>query len=810
MTHIQLSFLFVFALTCYLSAQESRTISGYVLDKASGEMLIGAGIYDTQHNLFTSTNEYGFFSLTTPNSATTLNVRFFSYNETVIKLTEGNHQIEINLKRIQEYEEIDVIGEKNNSGGQVNIDIPLESIEKLPIILGERDVFRVMQLMPGVKAGGEASSGLYVRGGSPDQNLILLDGVPVYNASHLFGFFSVFNSDALSNVRLTKGGFPARYGGRASSVIDIRLKEGNMRHFNMEGSLGLISSKLLLEGPIIKDKLSFAVSGRRTYIDILARPFIAAFGDGAKAGYFFHDYNAKFQYRVNDRHRLFLSGYFGKDKVYVEDRWTQQPQLGNPGLEEIFGVRMQWGNEIGAFRWNYQISPKLFKNTTITYSNYKFETGVSENYYMLKNAFSKDLVESTSFGMFSGVQDWGIKSDFNYQPNNKHTIRFGIYETYHTFRPGQNYFKADTEEQQIDSISGSTSLYSHEFGAYIEDDFQITNRFNVNAGLHFSILHVNGANYLAPQPRINTKYTLNEKSYLRAGASRMTQFLHLLSNTGIGLPTDLWVPATNQTKPVEALQVDLGYVIQPKKGWQLSVDGYFKKLDNLIQYKEGTSFLQATDNWEERIVQGQGWAYGAELFLEKKVGKWTGWGSYTLSWSERQFDKLNQGQKFFQRYDQRHNLSIALTYTLNKKWDFGMVFVYGTGNALTLPNQLYSPSSNEVISSPTTYATSLGGASYNNNWDLNSYDEMNGYRMPGYHRLDISANRTKVKKHGTSILSLSIYNVYNRQNPFMLYPGKNKQGNPALMQVALFPIIPSISWKFKFDLSTYKKSVNDK
>lgn len=785
--------------------QETRTISGYIMDKASGELLVGAGVYDAQHNLFTATNEYGFFSLTTPNTTTEIYVRLFSYNETSMLIDKGNQQLNIYLSRIQEFEDVDVIGEKNaTENGEVAIDFQLESVEKLPMILGERDVFRVMQLLPGVKSGGEASSGLYVRGGSPDQNLILLDGVPVYNASHLFGFFSVFNSDALSNVKLIKGGFPARYGGRASSVIDIRLKEGNMRNFNMEGSLGLISSKLLIEGPIIEDKLSFAVSGRRTYLDILASPFIAAFGNGAKAGYFFHDYNAKMQYKINERHRLFLSGYFGKDKVYVEDRYTGSPQLGNGGFEDVFAVKMQWGNEIGALRWNYQISPKLFKNTTVTYSNYKFETGVAQSYYEVNNAFSKDLISSSAFGMFSGVQDWGIRSDFNYRPNNKHTIRFGAYETYHTFRPGQNYLNVNNAEEKIDSISGSSSLYSHELGAYIEDEFKITNRLSVNAGFHFALLHVNRTNYFAPQPRINAKFDLNEKSYLRAGASRMTQFLHLLSNSGIGLPTDLWLPATEQTRPIEAHQVDLGFVTTPRKGWLLSIDGYYKKLDNLIQYKEGTSFLMASTDWQERITVGEGWAYGAEVFLEKKVGKWTGWGSYTLSWSERQFQDLNQGRRFFHRYDQRHNLSIALTYAHNKKWDFGMVFVYGTGNALTLPTQLFSSSSHELVTSPATW-----GGIYDQIWDLSSFDEMNGYRMPSYHRLDLSANRTKEKKHGTSILSFSIYNVYNRQNPFMLYPGRNSDGNPALMQVALFPIIPSISWNFKFDLTSYKKAQHE-
>jgi hypothetical protein len=788
--------IFFLSLCFSFSAQnnDKRTISGYITDESSGEKLIGVTIYDTISKRGAVTNEYGFFSLTIPKRSAFLRINYFGYKTSFFDLNseEDNYNCALS-KEIKELKEVVVNGKKAvESSASGTIELQLDKVEKLPLILGEKDIMRVLQLLPGVKSGGEASSGIYVRGGGPDQNLILLDGVPIYNVSHLFGFFSTFNSDAISNVTLIKGGFPARYGGRASSVLDMRMKEGNMKKYNIEGSLGLISSRLLVEGPIKKDKTSFSISGRRTYLDALFRPFLVAL-EGVDAGYFFHDFNAKIQHKINDKHHIYLSGYFGLDKVFVKD----QPSIYYDGDATQFVNRtksaLKWGNSIGALRWNYKINPKLFLNTTATFSKYQFSVGLEDETKITKTDGTKEL-EKYAFGYDSGILDWGLKSDFTYYPNPSHAIKFGYSETYHTFTPGITYLTVTQNSNNESNKSGSRTQYSHEMSLYIEDDFQVSKRLKINYGVHQSFFLTNKKLYAVPQPRFSGNFMLNDISSIKLGYSRMAQFLHLLSNTGIGLPTDLWVPATDITKPVYANQVSLSYYRELPKNFQFSIEGYYKKMENLIQYKEGVSFISGSSDWQDRVTSGQGWAYGAEFFLERKKGNFTGWIGYTLSWSERQFDELNFGKKFYYRYDRRHDLSLVLTYDINEKWDVGLVFVYGTGNAMTLGTQIYSAAPNAAF------------MDYFYQPSITNFEQMNDYRMPAYHRMDIGANRKKFKKNGESILSLSIYNVYNRQNPFMITREISDQGNPVLMQTSLFPIIPSVSWKFKFDFEKMKNN----
>lgn len=785
----------LFLSTFSLSQNTKRTISGYVTDEKSGEKLFGAVVYDTVHRLGAVTNEYGFYSLTGPNEAMVLRFSYIGL-ETVYRSVEvGTDKIDVSLSTIKELAEVTVTAnrsiEQSSSG---TIELQMDKVNKLPIILGEKDVMRVLQLLPGVKSGGEASSGIYVRGGSPDQNLILLDGVPIYNASHLFGFFSTFNSDAISGVTLIKGGFPSRYGGRVSSVLDMRMKEGNMKHFNVEGSVGVIASRLLVEGPIVENKTSFAVSGRRTYIDALYRPFLIAMED-VDAGYFFHDFNAKIQHKINDKHHLYLSGYFGLDKIFIRAKPDVYYDQDGTSYKDVTRSALEWGNSIGALRWNYRIGPKLFMNTTATVSKYHFNIGLNSQTDIKYTDGSKGK-EVIKFGYNSGILDYGLKSDLTFLPNTKHTIRFGAAETYHTFSPGITYFTFQSGNQNQSEKTGSNIQHSHELSIYVEDDFQITERLKVNYGIHHSSFLSNGTFYHVPQPRLSGNFQLDTKSSIKFGASRMAQFLHLLSNTGIGLPTDLWVPATNQTKPVLAHQYSLGYYRELPKDMLFSVEGYYKKMNNLIQYKEGVSFIGGSQDWQERVTVGQGWAYGVEFFVEKRRGDWTGWLGYTLSWSERQFDELNQGKKFFHRYDRRHDMSFVLTYTINETWDIGMVFVFGTGNAMTLGTQVYSADPNNVL------------LDYFYEPDVTNFDQMNDYRMPAYHRMDLGVNRKKNKKYGTSVTSFSIYNVYNRQNPFMITRGF-VNNNPALTQISLFPIIPSVSWKFQFDFEKIKQNKNN-
>jgi hypothetical protein len=773
-------------------SQDKRTLSGYITDGKTGEKLIGASVYDTISKNGAGTNEYGFFSLTIPNEDAFLRVSYFGLKTKFILVLKGSDNLNIQMDDVLELGEVNVSAagykrDVDNSGSGI-IEIQMDKVDKLPLILGEKDIMRVIQLLPGVKSGGEASSGIYVRGGGPDQNLILLDGVPIYNASHLFGFFSVFNSDAISNVSLIKGGFPARYGGRVSSVLDMRMKEGNLKHYNVEGSVGLISSRLLVEGPIKKDKTSFMFSGRRTYLDLLIKPFIK--NRPSQGGYFFHDFNAKIQHKINDKHHLYFSGYFGLDKVTITN--NQEAYYDDNGVryKNDSQFRLKWGNSIGAMRWNYKVSPKLFMNTTGTFSNYNFFIGRSTT-NEITNTLGDVSKKEYSNGFSSGINDWSLKSDFTFIPNPNHNLKFGLSEIYHTFAPGVASTVLIDSVTDLKVESGSRKQYSHELGIYIEDDFKLGSRLKINAGYRHSFFVIGSKVYQNPEPRLNANFRLTETSSVKMGLSRTAQYLHLLSNIGIGLPADLWVPATKTVSPVVANQGSIGFYQELGKRVVVSVEGYYKTMSNLIQYKEGADFTANGTNWEETITTGNGKAYGGELFLEKKKGNFSGWIGYTLSWSIRQFDDLNNGEPFFQRYDRRHDLSVALSYDITDKWDIGIVFVYGTGNAVTVGSQGYSQA--DFFGSP--------GSSTS----LINYTSLNGYRMPAYHRLDVGANRKKEKKYGLSVLSLSIYNVYNRQNPFYIYKGINQSGNPALIGVSLFPIIPSISWNFKFDFEKMKQ-----
>lgn len=793
-TCLRILFLGLFlSLTSHAFAQDKRTISGFISDESTGERLIGATVYDTVHRLGAVTNEYGFYSITVPNEQVVLKVASFGLNSRWIVVPLATAEVNISLTAVKELEEVVISSqdanrsvESTNSG---TIELQMDKLEKLPVLLGEKDVMKIIQLLPGVKSGGEGSTGLYVRGGGPDQNLILLDGVPIYNASHLFGFFSVFNSDALSQVTLVKGGFPARYGGRVSSVLDMRMKEGNSKHYNVEGSIGMISSRILVEGPIKKDKTAFAFSARRTYIDVLTIPFQKMASDNGYGGYYFYDLNAKIQHKINDKHHLYLSSYFGKDRAYF--RFNNRYENTNSVTEEKSRSQLYWGNAIAAIRWNYRIGPKIFANTTVTYSQYKFEVGFDME---SKETGGTNQTEAFGFKYFSGINDWAGKVDFTYIPNPKHNVKFGVGDTYHTFKPGVNSFsQSGNNTSGIDTSFGSYYQYAHELFAYAENDHIITNRLKINYGAHLSVFIVGDKQYVQFQPRFSGNFMLDEQSSLKLAYARTAQNLHLLSNTGIGLPTDLWVPATEKIAPVIADQVSAGYNREFLKQYNAVVEVYYKKMNNLIQYKEGAGFLGSNTDWQTKVESGQGWSYGLELFVEKRKGRFSGWAGYTLSWAERQFDNINDGKRFFYRYDRRNDFSLALTYDINDKWDIGVVFVYGTGNAVTLPTQYYSVASNPVVNA-------FGGGS------VGYFANVNDYRMPAYHRMDIGLNRTKKVKWGESVLSFSVYNVYNRRNPFYLYTKATDNGNSKLMQVSLFPIIPSISWKFKLDFEAIKQN----
>lgn len=789
----QLLVVFCFLFSTHLCAQKS-TISGFIKDQNTGEPLIGATVYDMNTFQGTTTNNYGYYSLTLDTDSLILSVSFLGYQSKKFQIELDQdllYDVELGRSDVA-IDKVEIVGKKESSiqerSEMSTNTLDIKKIKELPVLLGERDILKTIQLLPGVQSGGEGTSGLYVRGGGPDQNLILLDGVPIYNASHLFGFFSVFNDDALNSVKLIKGGFPARYGGRLSSVIDIRMKEGNMKEFKGEGSIGLISSKLTLEGPIKKDKTSFIVSGRRTYIDLLARPFIAAAADGeGSGGYYFYDLNAKVNHIISERSRLYLSGYFGKDRFYARD----QSDYTNNGVrrQEENDSEIFWGNAIGALRWNYVISQKLFLNTTVTYSDYGFNIGA-------KNLSQTTELGSTEtdrfeFEYISGIRDLSAKLDFDFTPNPNHFIRFGAGYINHRFTPGVNTFSFEsTQSEDFNENIGSDVLDASEYWLYAEDDMKLGEKLKINVGVHASGFAVDDKSYFSIQPRFTGRYLINELTSVKASFASMTQYLHLLTNAGIGLPTDLWVPPTKNIQPQDSYQVAVGLARSMKKDLDVSFEVYYKEMYDMIEYKDGASFFgfDTEESWEDKVEVGNGQAYGAEFLIEKKLGDWSGWIGYTLAWNFRSFDNINFGEKYPYRYDRRHDIGAALSYKFNENVDMGFVWVYGSGNAVTLPLETYGGFNGYFQE----FAQTFGGNS------INHIDSRNNYRMSAYHRLDIGINLHKETSWGERTWSFGLYNAYSRQNPFYLYFSNDSQGNERLTQLSLFPIIPSFSYQFKF------------
>ena len=780
------SFLLVLTMlltSLFVNAQDI-TISGYIQDADSGEKLIGVNIYDAVAETGTVTNTFGFFSYTCKGQAE-LNISYVGYsNHTVFIDSQKDTLININLNSETVLDQVEISATKTKKiqeeSQMSTIEVPILQIKSIPALLGEVDVLKAMQLLPGVQSGGEGQSGFYVRGGSPDQNLILLDGIPVYNASHLFGFFSVFNADAIKDVKLIKGGFPARYGGRLSSVLEINMKEGNSKEFKGSGSIGLVSSKLTLEGPIVNDKTSFIVSGRRTYIDLLAKPFIkkgfSNDGQSGDTGYYFYDVNAKINHKFSDRDRLYFSFYGGEDKFF----FNTKENFGD--IRDIVDTGLDWGNTTAALRWNHLVTNKLFINSALTFSKYNLDTRAKYGTEYVDN-FSNN--EEISLAYISGITDIAARVDVDYVPNPDHYIKYGLNTIFHTFRPGKFTLKQidPSRNENYDLELGQDNISTTEYAAYVEDDYKVNNKIKINAGLHFSGFNVQGKNYVSLQPRLSSRFLIDDKSSFKASFATMRQYIHLLSFEGIGLPTDLWLPTTRRVKPQDAWQAAIGYA-QTIGEYELSVEGYYKEMKNVISYKDGSGVFEFSD-WEDRVTQGNGKSYGVELLLQKKLGRLNGWLGYTLSWSKRQFDDLNFGKEFPYRYDRRHDISLVMNYKLSEKVSLAGSWVYGTGNAITLANSNYSGLVNSAD------RAGLFTASY--------YKDRNNFRMNAYHRLDFGINFTKKKKNFERTWSFGAYNAYNRKNPFYIYTDYDYETRSnKLKQASLFPIIPYFTYSFKF------------
>ena len=801
----------------FLVLSQNYTISGYVKDKSNGESAVGTNVYVKETMQGTNTNAYGFYSLTLPKGNYTFicsSLGYITVSDT-INLTKNiskNIIIESQGKELAEVKvEAEKTGENVQSTQMSSVQLDIIQIKKLPAFMGEVDILKTIQLIPGVKSAGDGNSGFYVRGGGPDQNLILLDEATVYNASHLMGFFSVFNGDAIKNVNLIKGGMPAKYGGRLSSVLDISMKEGNSKKIQVDGGIGVIASRLTIQGPIKKDKASFIISGRRTYIDVLSKPFFAPGSAFAGTSYYFYDLNAKLNWQISQKDRLYLSGYFGRDVFKFRD------------VSSNFGSDVLWGNTTACLRWNHLFNSKLFSNTTVSYTNYDFSFAASQSGFELK--------------LVSGIKDWNAKYDLVFMPNPRHTIKAGLNYMYHTFTPSNVSAKQGENTFDLGKI---IKLYSHDAAIYISDDWEITPRLKVNVGLRFGYFAQVGpftryvknqfgknsdtivyprekkvVDYNGLEPRFSMRYSLSKSMSIKASYTRNFQYIHLASISSVSLPTDVWMPSTDLIKPQLANQYALGLFKNFKQDmFETSVEVYYKTMANQIDYKEGAQPQDNVfDNPDNAFTYGKGQAYGAEFFLKKRTGKFTGWIGYTLSWTWRQFADINYGKPYLAKYDRRHDASLVLTYDINKKWNFGLIFVYGTGNRGTLPNGLFAYS---------------GDVSYD-------YGLRNSYKFADYHRLDLSATYTpdrdkkllrkrariekryeRKQKDITTIKipkswsknyqgswSLSIFNVYNRANPYLIYfkaTGDFLKGTYTVKakQVSLFPILPTLTWNFKF------------
>lgn len=777
------SYLLISALNAQNTASQKFTISGYVRDSSNGESIIGANLTIDSHNI--STNAYGYYSVTLPGGEYEILISHSSYKPVSLPVSlHSNIQQNILLTpRSTALSEVIVYSrrrDQNIRNAQMGkIDLSIGQIRNIPALLGEIDIIKALQLLPGIQNAGEGNAGFYVRGGGPDQNLILLDDAVVYNSGHLFGFFSIFNSDAIKNTSLIKGGMPAQYGGRLSSVLDVSMKEGNSSAFHGEGGIGLIASRLSLEGPLKKNKASFMLSGRRTYADALAKPFVKKTSSFYGSGYYFYDFNAKANYRFSDKDRLFLSGYFGRDVFTFKN------------AEHSFSANIPWGNSTGTLRWNHVFNGKLFANTTLVYNDYHFSFEGAQNNFEFKLA--------------SGIKDGNAKIDFDYYPSGNHTLKFGGLTTYHKFIPNVTSGRQDSV---IFKPNNEGVKYALENALYIQDDWDISSRIKLNYGLRWSSFaqvgpytrYVKDANqnkldstvyksfqqvalYSGLEPRITVRFGVNQTTSIKASISRNLQFIHLVSNAGTTLPTDLWVPSTYRVKPQVSVQYAAGVFRNfSNNTFETSVEMYYKNMQNQIEYREG--YTPSLKDPEEEFVFGRGWSYGSEFFLNKQRGKLTGWIGYTLSWTWRKFADLNKGEAFPAKYDRRHDLSVVASYEKSSKWKFGAVFVYATGNATSLPERFY------IINGVLTQ----------------EYSSINQYRLNPYHRLDLAATYTPKHKQNARVQSnwiFSIYNVYSRLNPYFIYfdqSGSPYNGTLTInaKQVSLFPIIPAVTWNFKF------------
>ena len=800
---------FILTLLALPLMAQRHTVSGYITDAESGERLIGASVYDTVSRQGVATNVAGFYTLTLPEGEHTLQISYVGYHTAITRafLLDKDTVLHFTLRPSTRLEEVTVVGHQSlnspHSAQMSAVEVPIAQIRNIPAIGGEVDVLKAIQLLPGVQSGSEGSAGIYVRGGGPDENLIMLDGVPLYNVSHAMGMFSVFNADAIKNVTLYKGNFPARFGSRLSSVIDVRQNDGNSAFWHGGITVGLLAAKLNLEGPIFtkaqldslkrdlepRAKTTFNISARRTYFDLFLAPILAAVssqdGFSMTGGYYFYDVNAKVSHTFSDRDKLSATYYMGDDVMYM--RYSDK----SSGDFDKMGMRFTWGNIMAAANWEHQITPRLYSNLQASYTRYQYRLGQSMNARYKDEESTYIFDQSMTYS--SNIHDVTLAAQFDYAPAAKHDIKFGGNYTYHLFQPSVgNLYMLEGDNQQeimrVDTTIGGTMTHGHEAALYIEDTYSPWQWLRLNMGLRGSLYGVRGKAYPSIEPRLGIRALIYKDLAFKASYSYVSQYVHLLSNSSVSMPTDLWVPITKDLPPMRSMQVAAGLSYNLLNQLEISVEGYYKYSKNLMEYKEGASFMGSAADWDQQVTLGNGWSYGVEVLLQRTVGPVTGWIGYTWSRTMRQFDEINFGRPFHAKYDREHDLSVTLQYDITKKIDIAATFVYGTGNRATLATQTY-------------YDPSLGQY-------IDYTPERNNFRMPDYHRLDLGINfhiphkragspvfsRGGWLRNAEHIVNISVYNVYNHKNPYMLYPSYDGK----LYQVSIFPIMPSISYQFKF------------
>lgn len=797
------------------------TISGFIRDKASLESLIGASIYERATRKGTATNSFGFFSVTLRPGDIDLSISYIGYKAQMLSFRGlGNDTtLTIALEEGEMLQEVVVVASDIENQAVLSpqmgkLEINQQTIRATPVMFGESDIIKTLQLTPGVAVGSEGFSGMYVRGGNNDENLFLIDGNPVYQVSHVGGIFSAFNAEAIRGMDFFKAGFPARYGGRLSSVVDIHTKEGNMKEYHGNISLGLISGNVSFEGPIVKDRTSFAVALRRTWLDVLTAPGFAIAnsitkknGEKNNLRYAFHDLNLRLSHRFNDRSRMFFSMYNGNDVLKGGTEYFNEYANESPFLDKN-DVSMRWGNLLATAGWTYAFNSKLFGKISGVYTQYRSKMKMSQTNTSGEEGEGDYESRYKETSNVTGITDFGFRSQFDYLPVSSHHIRFGGDFMIHRFRPEYNKIHStdngETNNSDIGAVFANELLWAREFSAFIEDDWKISDKIRANGGVRYSIFNIDHKTYMGLEPRFSMRWLLTNDLSLKTSYARMYQYVHLVSDNYMSLPTDAWMPVTRNLKPLISDQVSLGayYNLKHELGhFDISLEGYYKKMNHLLEYRDGYTFMPSFSSWEEKMAIGEGRSYGGELMIHKQTGKLTGWVGYTLSWTDRKFEELNEGKRFPSKYDNRHKLNIVAMYKISPKVELSAAWSYATGNRITLSLENY-----EGMLPPGAGSwTNEMPRPYNNYEVLDYYAERNNYQLSAYHRLDLGINIYRPKKKGRmGIWNISIYNVYSRMNPFLIYKSDKSANDgsynsiPCFKTIGIMPIIPSVTYTYKF------------